>query len=120
MNRWSKSTIGGERLTGCPPCNRWQAAPGEWCRLAPDDIMALPTQNRTRSARMTASFPGGKGRRINNVYRRLPKSCVCEEPNLWTRKKNPPTTLEKQGGCGGEGVCLATISHCPTLSIFRG
>jgi uncharacterized Zn finger protein (UPF0148 family) len=31
----------GERLTGCPTCNRWQASTGEWCRLAPDDIMAL-------------------------------------------------------------------------------
>ena len=30
-----------ERLTGCPMCNRWQATTGEWCRLAPDDIMAL-------------------------------------------------------------------------------
>ena len=27
----------GERLTGCPKCNRWQASNGEWCRLAPDD-----------------------------------------------------------------------------------
>ena len=31
----------GERLTGCSTCNRWQATTGEWCRLAPDDIMAL-------------------------------------------------------------------------------
>src|SRR5262249_51037117 len=31
----------GERLTGCPKRNRWQAATGEWCRLAPDDIMAF-------------------------------------------------------------------------------
>jgi hypothetical protein len=31
----------GERLTGCPTCNGWQAATGEWCRLAPDDIKAL-------------------------------------------------------------------------------
>jgi len=31
----------GERLTGCPKRNRWQAATGEWCRLAPDDILAL-------------------------------------------------------------------------------
>jgi len=31
----------GERLTGCPTCNRWQAASGEWCRLASDDIIAL-------------------------------------------------------------------------------
>jgi hypothetical protein len=31
----------GERLTGCPKCNNWQASTGEWCRLAPDDIMAL-------------------------------------------------------------------------------
>jgi len=22
-------------------CNRWQASTGEWCRLAPDDIVAL-------------------------------------------------------------------------------
>jgi hypothetical protein len=31
----------GERLTGCPKCNRWQASTGERCRLAPDNIMAL-------------------------------------------------------------------------------
>ena len=31
----------GERLRGCPKCNRWQAATGEWCRLAADDIVAL-------------------------------------------------------------------------------
>jgi len=31
----------GERLTGCKTCNRWQASTGEWCRLAPDDIVAL-------------------------------------------------------------------------------
>src|SRR4029453_8671157 len=31
----------GERLTGCPTCNRWQASMGEWCRLAADDIVAL-------------------------------------------------------------------------------
>jgi ferric-dicitrate binding protein FerR (iron transport regulator) len=37
----------GERLTGCPTCNRWQAATGEWCRLAPDDIIALRTVKAT-------------------------------------------------------------------------
>ena len=31
----------GERLTGCPTCNRWQAATGEWCRLALGDIVAF-------------------------------------------------------------------------------
>jgi len=31
----------GERLKGCPSCNRWQTLDGEWCRLAPDDIVAL-------------------------------------------------------------------------------
>jgi len=31
----------GEGLIGCPTCNRWQASTGEWCRLAPDDIIAL-------------------------------------------------------------------------------
>jgi uncharacterized Zn finger protein (UPF0148 family) len=31
----------GERLIGCPMCNRWQTSDGEWCRLAPDDIVAL-------------------------------------------------------------------------------
>ena len=31
----------GERLRGCPQCNRWQAATGEVCRLAADDIAAL-------------------------------------------------------------------------------
>jgi len=36
-----RSTYYGERLKGCPNCNRWQAASGEWCRLAADDIVAL-------------------------------------------------------------------------------
>jgi len=31
----------GQGLIGCPTCNRWQASTGEWCRLAPDDIIAL-------------------------------------------------------------------------------
>jgi hypothetical protein len=31
----------GERLKGCLSCNWWQAATGEWCRLAADDIVAL-------------------------------------------------------------------------------
>jgi hypothetical protein len=31
----------GERLTSCSKCNRWRAETGEWCRLAPDDIVAL-------------------------------------------------------------------------------
>ena len=38
----------GERLTGCPKRNRWQAATGEWCRLAPDDIMALRALKATK------------------------------------------------------------------------
>jgi hypothetical protein len=38
----------GERPTGCPTCNRWQAATGEWCRLAPDDIMALRALDATK------------------------------------------------------------------------
>jgi hypothetical protein len=39
----------GERLTGCLTCNRWQAATGEWCRLAPDDIMALRALKATKT-----------------------------------------------------------------------
>jgi len=39
----------GERLTGCPTCNRWQASSGEWCRLAPDDIVALRALNTTKA-----------------------------------------------------------------------
>ncbi len=31
----------GERLKGCPTCNRWQTLTGEWCRLAANDIVAL-------------------------------------------------------------------------------
>jgi uncharacterized Zn finger protein (UPF0148 family) len=38
----------GERLTGCPKCNRWQASTGEWCRLATDDIVALRALNAAR------------------------------------------------------------------------
>ena len=38
----------GERLTGCPKCNRWQASTGEWCRLAPDDIIALRAVKATK------------------------------------------------------------------------
>jgi len=39
----------GERLTGCLTCNRWQASTGEWCRLAPDDIMALRVLKATNA-----------------------------------------------------------------------
>jgi hypothetical protein len=39
----------GERLTGCPKCNRWQTADGEPCRLAPDDIMALRALKSTKT-----------------------------------------------------------------------
>jgi len=39
----------GERLTGCPKCNRWQAAIGEWCRLASDDIAALRALKATKT-----------------------------------------------------------------------
>lgn len=39
----------GERLTGCPKCNRWKASTGEWCRLAPDDIMALRALKATKA-----------------------------------------------------------------------
>jgi hypothetical protein len=38
----------GERLKGCPNCNRWQAASGEWCRLAADDIVALKAVKRSK------------------------------------------------------------------------
>ena len=38
----------GERLKGCPKCNRWQDATGEWCRLAPDDIVALKAAKRSK------------------------------------------------------------------------
>ena len=39
----------GERLTGCPNCNRWRAATGEWCRVAADDIVALPAIKATKT-----------------------------------------------------------------------
>ena len=39
----------GERLKGCPKCNRWQTADGERCRLAPDDIMALRALKSTKT-----------------------------------------------------------------------
>jgi hypothetical protein len=39
----------GERLTGCYNCNRWQASNGEWCRLAPDDIVALRALKSTKT-----------------------------------------------------------------------
>jgi hypothetical protein len=39
----------GERLTGCPECNRWQTSTGEKCRLAPDDIMALRALKATKT-----------------------------------------------------------------------
>src|SRR5690242_3694086 len=39
----------GERLTGCPTCNSWQASTGEWCRLAPDDIVALRSLKATKT-----------------------------------------------------------------------
>jgi hypothetical protein len=43
----------GERLTGCPTCNRWQAATGEWCRLAADDIVALRALKADKVEAMT-------------------------------------------------------------------
>jgi hypothetical protein len=39
----------GERLTGYPKCNRWQASTGESCRLAPDDIVALRALTATKT-----------------------------------------------------------------------
>jgi hypothetical protein len=30
-----------EHLSGCSKCNRWQTSIGEWCRIAPDDIVAV-------------------------------------------------------------------------------
>jgi len=49
----------GERLKGCPSCNRWQAATAEWCRLAPDDILvlrALKVSKREASNPQTNSY----------------------------------------------------------------
>jgi hypothetical protein len=51
----------GERLTGCYQCNRWQALAGEWCRLAPDDIMAL------RAIKSTKTEIGAFGKRRSRV-----------------------------------------------------
>ena len=34
---------------GLPQCNRWQASAGAWCRLAPDDIIALRALNDTKT-----------------------------------------------------------------------
>jgi hypothetical protein len=39
----------GERLRGCPTCNRWQTQTGEWCRLAADDIVALKAAKDARA-----------------------------------------------------------------------
>src|SRR5207247_10036254 len=39
---WSKSIIGVSGLMGCPTCNRWQAATGEWCRLAVEAVRRRP------------------------------------------------------------------------------
>jgi len=50
----------GERLKGCPGCNRWQAATGEWCRLA-DDIIALKALKSTRDEN-TPGEASGQGR----------------------------------------------------------
>jgi len=44
-------------LTGGPTCNRWQASTGEWCRLAPDDIIALRALKAT-SRRNSVMMPG--------------------------------------------------------------
>jgi hypothetical protein len=35
------SGVAETTIASVPKCNRWQAATGEWCRLAPDDIVAL-------------------------------------------------------------------------------
>jgi hypothetical protein len=45
----------GEHLTGCPKCNRWQASTGEWCWLAPDDIVALRAIREASGSRMAKS-----------------------------------------------------------------
>jgi len=54
IDHWS------ERLTGGPTCNRWQASTGEWCRLAPDDIVALRALKATSTAQRDAM--GRRGR----------------------------------------------------------
>jgi hypothetical protein len=42
----------GERLRGCPKCNRWQDATGGWCRLTADDAVALRVLREVAGDRM--------------------------------------------------------------------
>ena len=46
-NQHARSCYNGERKSACS--NRWQAATGEWCRLAPDGIMALRALDAKKS-----------------------------------------------------------------------
>ena len=50
----------GEHLTGCPNCNRWQASTGEWCRLAPDDIVARYVRSKPERPKPSLK-PGSAG-----------------------------------------------------------
>jgi hypothetical protein len=51
----------GERLTGCYNCNRWQASNGEWCRLAPDDIMHVRSMPKRKPRPCGAKWEKGTG-----------------------------------------------------------
>ena len=68
--RWVEIDHWGERLMGCPTCNRWQASIGEWCRLAPDDIIAL----RALKAAKTATGKEGKRNHPQPTQLRFPEA----------------------------------------------
>src|SRR6185437_13471902 len=61
----------GERLTGCPRCNRWQAATGEWCRLAADDIVPLRSLDAKKESRQNLLNPGPLASRVELLVEKL-------------------------------------------------
>jgi hypothetical protein len=61
----------GERLTGCRKCNRWQASTGEWCQLAPDDIVALRALKVTKNE--PSLKPGSAGEDLGDNGSVIPR-----------------------------------------------
>jgi len=92
IDHWS------ERITGCPTCNRWQASTGEWCRLAPDDIVARHVAGQYRVA-MIGFTPGWSYLSGLEKFLHMPRR---ENPRLQT-----PAGTISVGGVQTGIQCLA-------------
>jgi len=77
----------GERLTGCPSCNRWQDATGKCCRLAPDDIIALTALKATKT------WAGQSEKDVG-----VPK-VLCSVSGIWGGNEGVPLDEEAQRRC---------------------